>query len=100
MTTKKSDNQFFGLLFLLVVFSIILYYVPAIRYIIGAIIGLIIIWIIYRYWKRKNKVRQGEYYTVEHHCPKCGRMNVFKYAQGHDYKVTVRCWYCHLEFTR
>ena len=97
---RKQDDKFIAWIVLIIIFSICFTMIPSFRYIIAGIVTLIILFIVYRYWKRKNKVKEGGFYTIEHHCPRCGRMNVFKYAQGHSYEVTVKCWYCHNNYTR
>jgi predicted RNA-binding Zn-ribbon protein involved in translation (DUF1610 family) len=103
MSKKKplSDKQTELLLFGIGITVILIIFVPIIRYLLISLAIILISIYFFARWKRHQKINRGEFYTIEHHCPNCGRINVFRYAQGHRAEQeTVTCWYCKRPFTK
>lgn len=71
--------------------------IAPIIYIAIGIVGAVVV---YKRWKEAQKIRRGEVYQVEHRCPNCGRMNMFRYPIGSKAKgVSVVCYYCGRRYT-
>ncbi len=99
---KRSLSPVILFTLLLILIAVIVAHIPrAITYTVVFLIPIgITLYLLFQHRKRKLQMQQGDYYTITHKCPNCGKMNDFKYPRGSKaHGTTVECWNCHRDYT-
>jgi len=98
LSAKDTRSLFIVIGIILLVFLIAL--VPVLRYILAIIVFGVVLFFVVKYERRRQKIEKGDVYQIQHHCPNCDRLNVFKYPMGSPAKgTTVQCHYCRRKYT-
>jgi hypothetical protein len=97
--TKKSD-KFIAIVAIICVAVIGVVYVPAIRAFILTLASLFAIAVSIGIFVKHKRMNNGEWYEIQHHCPRCNHMNLFRKLYGTDHPLAVKCHKCGNVYTR